>query len=234
MIASITYTRFYRIKIENCPLEMTKEEIHSCNKYFLSISFVPGTHRCGKYSRDDIQSLLTSSWERQAVNQQESKLHSYKCHVRSWVRRYEREWLGRPVKRWHWNLYLIDKKSESLNPGTGAPGPGNSQWEGPCWGGSLLSKDREMLCVAVAWGWGGLWGAWGGCKSWPWALNARLCSRILLLVVKSETETRKRGDCWDFPGGPVVKTLPFNAGGLGSIPGWGTRSHMPQSQKTKT
>ena len=26
-----------------------------------------------------------------------------------------------------------------------------------------------------------------------------------------------------FPGGPVVKTLPSNAGGAGSIPGWGTK-----------
>ena len=25
----------------------------------------------------------------------------------------------------------------------------------------------------------------------------------------------------DFPGGPVVKTSPFNAGGADSIPGWG-------------
>ena len=27
----------------------------------------------------------------------------------------------------------------------------------------------------------------------------------------------------DFPGGPVVKTSPSNAGGAGSIPGWGTK-----------
>ena len=27
----------------------------------------------------------------------------------------------------------------------------------------------------------------------------------------------------DFPGGPVVKTLPSNAGGAGSIPGWGAK-----------
>ena len=26
---------------------------------------------------------------------------------------------------------------------------------------------------------------------------------------------------WDSPGGPVVKTLPSNAGGIGSIPGQG-------------
>ena len=27
----------------------------------------------------------------------------------------------------------------------------------------------------------------------------------------------------DFPGGPVVKTPPSNAQGVGSIPGWGTK-----------
>ena len=27
----------------------------------------------------------------------------------------------------------------------------------------------------------------------------------------------------DFPGGPVVKNLPSNAGDTGSIPGWGTK-----------
>ena len=26
-----------------------------------------------------------------------------------------------------------------------------------------------------------------------------------------------------FPGGPVVKTLLFNAGGMGSVPGWGAK-----------
>ena len=29
--------------------------------------------------------------------------------------------------------------------------------------------------------------------------------------------------CRDFPGRPVVKTLPSNAGGMGSIPGWGVK-----------
>ena len=28
---------------------------------------------------------------------------------------------------------------------------------------------------------------------------------------------------WDFPGGPVVKTSPSNAGDVGSIPGWGPK-----------
>ena len=33
----------------------------------------------------------------------------------------------------------------------------------------------------------------------------------------------ERGPRKDFPGNTVVKTLPFNAGGVGSIPGWGTK-----------
>ena len=33
----------------------------------------------------------------------------------------------------------------------------------------------------------------------------------------------------DFPGAPVVKNLPCNAGDGGSSPGWDLRSHMPQS-----
>ena len=32
----------------------------------------------------------------------------------------------------------------------------------------------------------------------------------------------------DFPHGPVAKTLLLVQGGKGSIPGQGTRSHMPQ------
>ena len=33
---------------------------------------------------------------------------------------------------------------------------------------------------------------------------------------------------WGFPGGPVVKNPPANAGDMGSSPGLG-RSHMPRS-----
>ena len=42
----------------------------------------------------------------------------------------------------------------------------------------------------------------------------------------------KRGT--DFPGGPVVRTQAPNAGGLGSIPGQGTRSHMSQLKISHT
>ena len=41
----------------------------------------------------------------------------------------------------------------------------------------------------------------------------------------------------DFPGGPVVKTLPSNAGGVGSIPGCGPKVSYalgPKKPKRKT
>ena len=40
----------------------------------------------------------------------------------------------------------------------------------------------------------------------------------------------------DFSGGPVVKTLPSNTGGVGSIPGWGakiTHALGPKTQNMK-
>ena len=40
----------------------------------------------------------------------------------------------------------------------------------------------------------------------------------------------------DFPGGPGVKTSPSNAGGVGSIPGWGTKISLawrPKKQNIK-
>ena len=38
-------------------------------------------------------------------------------------------------------------------------------------------------------------------------------------------------DCWDFPGRPVVKTSPSNAGGVGSIPGQGAK--IPHTSRPK-
>ena len=41
---------------------------------------------------------------------------------------------------------------------------------------------------------------------------------------------------WDFPGGPVVKILPSNAGSAGSIPGWGAKiphAPWPKNQNIK-
>ena len=38
----------------------------------------------------------------------------------------------------------------------------------------------------------------------------------------------------DFPGGPVVKTSPFNAGGADSIPGWGAEIPHASQPKNQT
>ena len=47
--------------------------------------------------------------------------------------------------------------------------------------------------------------------------------------------TLKNRNSADFPGGPVVKTLPFSARGSGSIPGWKTKilRAVGRSQKVK-
>ena len=49
---------------------------------------------------------------------------------------------------------------------------------------------------------------------------------VILIVLKYLMLKRKS---WDFPGGPLVKNLPANAGDTGSIPGPG-RFHMPRSK----
>ena len=36
---------------------------------------------------------------------------------------------------------------------------------------------------------------------------------------------------WDFPGSPVVKTLPYNAGDVGSMPGQGVK--LPHASEPK-
>ena len=47
-------------------------------------------------------------------------------------------------------------------------------------------------------------------------------------------EQCSKGLSRDFPGGPVVKTSPSNAGDIGSIPGWGLRiPHTSWPKKTK-
>ena len=38
---------------------------------------------------------------------------------------------------------------------------------------------------------------------------------------------------WDFPGGPVVKNLPSNAGNTGLIPGWGTKIPRAMGQLSR-
>ena len=56
-------------------------------------------------------------------------------------------------------------------------------------------------------------------------LNQRLRDPELLLRIVRR---------WDFPGGPVVKTSPSNAGGEGSIPGWEAKIlHVPWPNNPK-
>ena len=43
------------------------------------------------------------------------------------------------------------------------------------------------------------------------------------LVYAVVTFSSKKGPNRDFPGSPVVNTLPFNAGSVGTVPGWGTK-----------
>ena len=49
-------------------------------------------------------------------------------------------------------------------------------------------------------------------------------------------QTDFRSNLWDFPGGPAVRTSPSNAGGAGSIPGWGAKiphALWPKNQSIK-
>ena len=46
--------------------------------------------------------------------------------------------------------------------------------------------------------------------------------------IERDCQNGLKNKAWDFPSGPVAKTLWFQTGGLGSIPGQGTRSHKLQ------
>ena len=52
-----------------------------------------------------------------------------------------------------------------------------------------------------------------------------------VLTVFSESFNKKKGE-GNFPGGPLVKMLPSNAGGVGLV--GELRSRMPRDPKTKT
>ena len=57
-----------------------------------------------------------------------------------------------------------------------------------------------------------------------------LAYRAISVKWKTDLRTSK----WDFPGGPVVKTLPSNAGGVGSIPGWEAKIPHASGPKNQT
>ena len=53
-------------------------------------------------------------------------------------------------------------------------------------------------------------------------------SLLTNLVIRSRVKNQTNKPPRDFPDGAVVKNLPCNTGDEGSIPGWGSRFHMPQ------
>ena len=55
------------------------------------------------------------------------------------------------------------------------------------------------------------------------------CVRAPRSEEKSFLKKQQEVQCGDFPGGPVVKNLPCNAGDAGSIPGRGTK--IPQAME---
>ena len=66
-------------------------------------------------------------------------------------------------------------------------------------------------------------------------MNQQSCSaqkgyQVLLGVTVPLSSLR----LWDFPGGPVVKTPPSNAGGTGSVPCQGAKIPHASWAKTKT
>ena len=67
-------------------------------------------------------------------------------------------------------------------------------------------------------------------------LSHNHCAVVLHIHMTKQSPGKllKSEDPWDFPGGPVVKTLPSNAGDAGSTPGRGVEIHMPHGQKAKT
>ena len=71
-------------------------------------------------------------------------------------------------------------------------------------------------------------------------LNLKLFSHLFVKhniqhtieAITHRYKTPRRGGNWDFPGGPVVKNVPDNAGEVGSILGPG-RSHMPWTSSAR-
>ena len=56
-------------------------------------------------------------------------------------------------------------------------------------------------------------------------------------IISNETKLPETKDMWDFPGSPMLKTLPSNAGDVGLIPGRGGKiphASGPKNQNIKT
>ena len=58
-------------------------------------------------------------------------------------------------------------------------------------------------------------------------LGSTRCLETVNLINHHIRFTKKEIGWWTFPGGPVVKDLPSNAGDAGLIPGWGIKIPNP-------
>ena len=102
--------------------------------------------------------------------------------------------------------------------------PHEGQW--PSWPGQVYLCPLALTYPSLS-----SWIFQSGEILWMWIVEAVLQRKrnhkslavervpihsvIIMAVIKNT--------CCDFPGGPVVKNLPPNAGDAGSIPGWGTK-----------
>ena len=64
---------------------------------------------------------------------------------------------------------------------------------------------------------------WGGCGEKGTLLHCWWECKLVQQLWRTVWRFLKKTGNRDFPGGPVVKNLPSNAGDTGSIPGWETK-----------
>ena len=62
-----------------------------------------------------------------------------------------------------------------------------------------------------------------------YVLHAYFLISKMEMIIPTQKILLKLNELRDFPGVPVVKNLLCNAEDIGSIPGQGTKIHMPQS-----
>ena len=85
---------------------------------------------------------------------------------------------------------------------------GRKEESGSTAGGGTVGLQRAQVGPVTA-----------GAKRWP----ESTWERAQKLSGEKNAIWGEISHYWDFPGGPVAKHPPCNAGDMGSIPGWGTR-----------
>ena len=130
---------------------------------------------------------------------------------------------------WWESLGQKDQTSQSLGKSTL-----NTRWKYWCWiwNSSILVIWCEQLTHWKSpWCWERLraeeegirgWDGWMASPiqwTWTWANSGKWWGTRLQRIWHDLVTEPQR----DFPGGPVVKNLPYNAGDMGSIPGLGTK-----------